>query len=430
MGFKRKVLFYGLKNALIPRFRSRADLEAYQQRKLQAFAQTVLRHSPFYARFFKGANLDWEAVPQITKTEFMAYFDEINTCQIRKEEAMAVALGAEKSRNFKTELNGITIGLSTGTSGKRGIFLVSEDERAKWVALVMKRVIQPKLFQKQKVAFFLRANSNLYASVQSSLFEFRYFDLFKPLPELVAELAAYQPDILASQPSLLVDLAQAQRENRLSIAPKQVISFAEVLHEADKRRIEATFRVPITEVYQCTEGFLGVTCPHGTMHLNEDFIHFDQEWIDETHFFPIVTDFSRSSQPVVKYKLSDVLEVKKTPCACGDLRLAIERIVGRDDDVLILKGIRVYPDLVARRIAQTTDDFSQYRIVQTAENQLTLGIACDAADFEALKTRFITTLDALFASFGIEGVQYQVENRVEQEAGTKMRKIKRVSYEP
>ncbi len=426
MRFKLKVVFYWLKNAFLPRFGSRKALARYQTQKLADFAQRVLRKSPFYARFFNGRTFDWEAVPQITKTEFMAHFDEINTCQIRKEEALNVALQAEKSRDFKTEINGITIGLSTGTSGKRGIFLVSEDERAKWVALVMQRVIRPKLFQKQKVAFFLRANSNLYASVQSSLFQFRYFDLFKPLPVLLTELAEYQPDILASQPSLLVDIAQAQIEKRLAIAPKQVISFAEVLHEADKSLIETTFQTTITEVYQCTEGFLGVTCAHGTMHLNEDFIHFGQEWLDETRFYPIVTDFSRASQPIVKYKLNDVLQIRTTPCPCGTARMAIERIIGRDDDVLIFKNIRVYPDLIARRIAQITNAFTQYRIVQTASDHLELGIACTPETFEEIKNRFITTLDTLFAEFGIEGVVYHVENRVVQEAGTKLRKIKRI----
>ena len=65
-------------------------------------------------------------------------------------------------------LGNITVGLSSGTSGSRGIFLASNIERARWVACVLDRVIGFSL-KKRKVAFFLRANSNLYSAVQSSI---------------------------------------------------------------------------------------------------------------------------------------------------------------------------------------------------------------------------------------------------------------------
>ena len=43
---------------------------------------------------------------------------------------------------------------------------------------------------------------------------------------------------------------------------------------------------------------------------NEDFVKIDQEWIDDAHFYPIITDFSRHSQPVVKYKMNDILKIE------------------------------------------------------------------------------------------------------------------------
>jgi len=75
----------------------------------------------------------------------------------------------------------ITVGLSTGTSGKRGLFLISPSERESWVVMVMDRILPPKWLKKQKVAFFLRANSNLYTSVQSAIYDFKYFDIFQPI---------------------------------------------------------------------------------------------------------------------------------------------------------------------------------------------------------------------------------------------------------
>jgi putative adenylate-forming enzyme len=394
---------------------------------MNTFAKKTLTKSRFYLPYFCNNVFNWNAVQQITKTEFMDSFDEINTKGIKLDEAMQVALRAEHARDFKSVLNGQTVGLSTGTNGKRGLFLVSENERAHWVALVMTRVIKPKLFKKQKVAFFLRSNSNLYSSISSSFFEFKYFDIFKPLSELFIELNNYQPNILASQPSILIDIALAQQKNSISICPDQIISFAEVLHDNDKLTISTIFKVVITEVYQCTEGFLGSSCSHGTMHLNEDFICFEKEWIDEDKFYPIITDFSRHSQPVVKYKLNDILEVKKTACACGSKRLAIEKIIGRDDDVLIFNTIKVYPDLLARKIALFTDSFQKYTIKQIGSNQLQISILCPDSEWIEIKTVFHSVISSFFDELGIQNIKYEFLHNPKEIYGNKTRKIFRLS---
>lgn len=429
MRFKLKIVYYWLRFFFTRKLTNRDEIAAFQAKKLQTFAKQVLSKSRFYLPYFNGKEFMWDLVPIMNKTTFMENFDAINTQGITKEAALKVALEAENSRDFHNEIQGITIGLSTGTSGKRGIFLVSEDERAMWVALVMQNVIKPKFLQKQKVAFFLRANSNLYSAVESSLFKFSYFDIFKPINVLLDTLNHYQPGILAGPPSMLVDICLAQKNKKIAIYPQQIISFAEVLHANDKELIENTFQLKITEVYQCTEGFLGSTCQYGTMHLHENFIQFEKEWIDNERFYPIVTDFSRHSQPIVKYRMDDILQIKTSPCACGSALLAIEKIIGRDDDVLIFQGKKVYPDLISRKIAQCTDAFYKYEIVQTANNQLTIGIECDTSNFENICIDFQKTLDALFENYEIYDVQYVFNYNITYIAGNKTRKIKRLIHE-
>ena len=428
MRFKFKIIFYWLKILSLPRFDSREKIERHQAKQLKKFARNVLTKSDYYKPFIKNGELEMTDLPMISKTEFMSFFNEINTKGILIEEALHVAIEAEKSRDFKSEINGITVGLSTGTSGKRAVFLASEDERAIWVALVMSRVIKPKFFKQQKIAFFLRANSNLYSSVESSLFEFKYFDIFKPMSELLQELNEYQPDILASQPSILIDIAEAQKKQIISIQPIQIISFAEVLHESDKIELKKVFDSKLSEVYQCTEGFLGVSCAYGTMHLNEDFIHFDKEWIDDKLFYPIITDFSRHTQPVVKYKLNDILQIKKDPCPCGSKFIALEKIIGRDDDVLIFSGKKIYPDLISRRIALKTNSFNKYTIKQAGPMELQIGIECDPTIYDSLTKAFQSILVTLFEEFEISGVNYDFQNKVDYTAGSKLRKIKRLNY--
>ena len=171
--FKLQILYYYLQ------FRWRKK-RLFSEKRLMKNRQGLakkwrknLSKSTFY-QFFINKKLN--EFPVISKSEFMGNFDLINTVDITKKAALDIALKAETSRDFSPMINGVTIGLSSGTTGNKGIFLATQIERAKWVAAVLDRVIGLEL-RKRKVAFFLRANSNLYESVGSTLLQFRFFDI-------------------------------------------------------------------------------------------------------------------------------------------------------------------------------------------------------------------------------------------------------------
>ena len=390
---KINVLKQFLRLKLRPKFNNRKQLEEYQEAKWVKFVESTLCYSSFYQPYIKDNQIDRKALPIVDKAVFMKEFNAINTVGIDRDTAMDLAIKAETSRQFDSTMGDITVGLSTGTSGKRGLFLISPTERELWVATVMDRILPPKWYRKQKVAFFLRANSNLYTSVQSAIYDFQYFDIFQPIEKLVEQLLAYRPDVLAGQPSILMAIADILTQgNKVKSAwqPQQIISFAEVLHQSDAELLRHIFDAPIREIYQCTEGLLGVSCNQGIMHLNEDNLIVEKEWIDDRHFRPIITDFTRKSQPVIRYRMSDVLKIKETPCACGSHFLAIEQILGRDDDVLWIQGKRIFPDLLSRKIALATDAFSRYEIIQTGESEIQIHI--QSARFEETKSAIASIL--------------------------------------
>ena len=131
-----------------------------------------LRYSNFYSKY-----ASFNELPLGNKSVLMDHFEEINIAGLKKDEAFIVGLAAEQGKRSNSMIGDITVGLSSGTSGNRGIFLVSNIERAKWVASILIRVIGVKL-RKRRVAFFLRANNELYQSVKSSLISFTYFNIF------------------------------------------------------------------------------------------------------------------------------------------------------------------------------------------------------------------------------------------------------------
>jgi putative adenylate-forming enzyme len=163
----------------------------------------------------------------------------------------------------------------------------------------------------------------------------------------------------------------------LSIAPRQVISVAEVLEDDDAQAAVQAWGIAPSQIYQCTEGFIGASCENGHVHVNEQYMLIEPEWLDEdhTHFRPLVTDFMRRSQAFVRFRLDDVLRPLPGPCACGRPSLALARIEGRADERLWLPHGTgtlhpIYPDAVRHTIARAQSDWpadvalQDYRLIQ------------------------------------------------------------------
>ena len=367
MNFKLRII----SNLLSLRYNRKfhkANLKKLQAKRWSKM-QFTLQQSPFYEDL-SNRKQELKNYPVINKSIFMEHFNSINTRGIKRDEAFALAIKSEKSRNFSPMINGVTIGLSSGTSGNRGVFLATEAERAQWVACVLDRVIGFSL-KKRSVAFFLRANSNLYDSVKSKVLTFEFFDLMKDLKTQIPKLNKIQPTILVAQPSLLVELAKKKEAGELNINPDKIISVAEVLYPEDAEYLKSVFRQTIHQVYQCTEGLLATSCEHGTLHFNEDFLIIEKKYIDtdRKRFHPVITDLMRTTQPVVRYELNDIIHEKKD-CPCGSKSIGIEQIEGRSDDVLIFESNdgsqkKIFPDFFRRAIIMSDESISDYTLVQS-----------------------------------------------------------------
>lgn len=393
-------------------------LQAIRWKRLQK----TLLNSPFYKELTLKGSLPQE-YPIINKALFMENFDAINTRGIKKKAAFDLAIEAENSRDFSPTLNGVTVGLSSGTSGNRGIFLASERERAQWVACVLDRVIGFSL-KSRKVAFFLRANSNLYDSVKSKVLEFNFYDLMIDMEVHIKHLNVSQPDILVAPASALNILTDEADKKNLKINPSKIISVAEVLYPEDRQRMEDVFGQTIHQVYQCTEGMLATTCEHGTLHFNEDFIRIERKYIDEEQkrFHPVITDLIRSSQPVIRYELNDIVTAKEN-CPCASPFIAIDQIEGRSDDILLFKDKKgntkhLFPDYLRRAIILSSENFKEYQVIQKNEDSISLYASGDDVE-KATKA-----IDKLLKSFDIENIHIEIAKTLQQEKGAKFRRIR------
>ena len=133
-------------------------LREYQDAQAQRIVAYAIERSPFYRRHFAGLRLKkWREFPTIDKSIMMLNFDDFNTKGVRYAEAMKLALDGEASRNYQPSLGELTVGLSSGTSGHRGLFVLDPGERAAWAGTLLAYALPPLRVRGFKALLFLRS---------------------------------------------------------------------------------------------------------------------------------------------------------------------------------------------------------------------------------------------------------------------------------
>lgn len=375
-------------------FTHREALENHQHKQLKRFARHVLARSPWF-RAYAAQPIDrW---PLMDKSVMMANFDQMNTQGLNSRKLLACALRSEKDRDFSRKIGRFSVGLSSGTSGRRGLFVVSPEEQQRWAGSMLAKMLPDGLFAGEKVALFLRANNHLYQSVNNRWLSLAYYDLFQPMVSHYAAIEHQAPTIIVAPAQVLRELALSVQRGDVRLQVKKVISVAEVLEPQDRQLLAQVFG-EVGEVYQATEGFLASTCGHGTLHLNEEFLHIEPQWIDARRFTPIITDFTRTTQPIVRYRLDDVLVARAERCPCGNATRAISNIEGRWDDQLRLADDKdhlqvVFADLCSRVLATSLPPDADYRLIQQGARTLHLIADCTMEELECSQQALLKMLE-------------------------------------
>lgn len=355
-----------------PRFGSRAELLHWQDAQVQAHLERILPSSPYYRRLFKELpRSEWLRAPLLDKARMLANFDQLNTAGIPLDEALAVALESEASREVLPLIGDISVSLSPGTSGSRAVFLANQEERDDWLAMALERVLPRAPWSPHQIALFVRSHPHLAPPPERGPLRLSYYPLDDPLEQHSKRLNRQHPGVLIAPPSMLRYLAEAQSEDALAIHPERVISTAEVLDPGDEAAIRTQFG-QVHQFYMCAEGFLGSSCSHGTLHLHEHRFAIQREYVDEARriFVPIITDFSRTVQPLLRYRLDDLLTERATPCPCGSVMTGLARLEGRLEDVFYWRSsspgplVPVFPDEIRAAVAGASRAILEYQVLQ------------------------------------------------------------------
>lgn len=366
------------------RLNTRARLLEWQSRRLQAFLRKT---APKAAAFAHLAGHPLADFPEMDKAALMNTFASFNSAGITADAAWHA---------FETtgHIGPYAVGASTGTSGNRGLYLVSDAERYLWLGTLLAKALPGLLTARHRVAVMLPRGSRLYDAVnESGRLALKFFDLTAGLEAQLAEVAAFQPDILVAPPHALLALARAD----LPLALREVFSGAEVFDPADRAEIERRFSLTVREIYMATEGLFGVACANGTLHLCEDCVAFEWQAAGDLSA-PLITDFTRRTQMMIRYRMNGLLRLSAAPCPCGSPLQAVSEIVGRCDDAFVFPGqVSVTPDIIRNAVVGASRTITDFRAVQTGPATVTLTLPPQLAQDLPAAQR---ALEDLFARLG------------------------------
>jgi phenylacetate-CoA ligase len=201
----------------------------------------------------------------------------------------------------------------------------------------------------------------------------------------VALLKDFSANVLCATPSYAVNIAEVAARMGVELrGPALRVGFfgAEPWSDALRRELQQRLAIKAIDLYGLSEIIgPGVACEcdvaQNGLHGWED--HFLFEVIDPATLAPlpmgeagelVITTLTKEALPMIRYRTRDITRLDDAPCACGRTHLRIMRVTGRDDDMMIIRGVNVYPSQVEAVLVGFPGLSPHYQIVLSREGAL------------------------------------------------------------
>jgi phenylacetate-CoA ligase len=195
----------------------------------------------------------------------------------------------------------------------------------------------------------------------------------------------FAPKVIACTPSYMLTLAEAAAARGIdlgSLALRYAVLGAEPWTDGMRRQIERQLPVKAVNIYGLSE-VIGpgvsnecVEVQNGS-HVFED--HFLVEALDPETGEPVgpgepgelvFTTLTKEALPVIRYRTGDLASLDPAPCRCGRTHVRMSLVVGRTDDMLIIRGVNVFPSQVETVLVQFEELSPHYQLVVTRPRTL------------------------------------------------------------
>ena len=201
--------------------------------------------------------------------------------------------------------------------------------------------------------------------------------------KLITMMVDFGATAIACTPSYLLHIAETLEEagqiNKIKL--KAAICGAEPWTENMRKEIEAKLHLKAFDIYGLSE-ILGpgvaADCEyHNGLHVYED--HFVPEIINPETLHPckegeigelVFTTLTKEALPLLRYRTKDLTSISYDKCECGRTLARISRFKGRSDDMLIIRGVNVFPSQVETALLEIAETSPHYMLIVDRINNL------------------------------------------------------------
>jgi phenylacetate-CoA ligase len=201
----------------------------------------------------------------------------------------------------------------------------------------------------------------------------------------VVLLADFGAHVLCATPSYALNIAEVAHQMGIDLRKSALrlgLFGAEPWSDAMRHDLELRLGIKAVDIYGLSEILgPGVACEchvaQAGLHGWED--HFLFEVVDSATLQPlapgeagelVITTLTKEALPMIRYRTRDITRLDPEPCACGRTHVRIMRVTGRDDDMIIIRGVNVYPSQVEAVLVGFPGLAPHYQVVLTREGAL------------------------------------------------------------
>ena len=393
---------------------SRGDLETLQLERLKTQAANVYEKVPFYRQRFMEQGVTPQAIRSLADLAKLPF-----TYKRDFRDNYPLGLAAVPKERI------VRIHASSGTTGKPTVVAYTAGDIDTW-SEVMARTITAGGVTKHDVVH----NAYGYGLFTGGL-GFHYGaerigatvipvsgGVTKRQIMLMQDLGS---TVLCCTPSYALYLAEAAQEMGVDLretALRVGIFGAEPWSERMRQEIEAKLGLMALDIYGLSEIIgpgVSVECEHQCgLHIFED--HFLPEIVDPGTGMPlpwgqrgelVLTTLTKEALPVIRYRTGDITSLNAETCACGRTMVRMAKPSGRTDDMLIVRGINVFPSQIETVLLQVEGVQPHYQII--VDRQHTLD------DLEV----WVEVSDEVFADEirGLEALEQRIRNELHNALG-------------
>ena len=232
--------------------------------------------------------------------------------------------------------------------------------------------------------------------------------------------------LLTCTPSYALFLAEAAREEGFELRdlPLKAGCFgAEPWSETMRDEIETKLGLRAHDIYGLTEligpGVAAECAYRDGLHFNEDYFYPEIVDPDSGEVLPegakgelVITSLGREGSPLLRYRTRDITYLMREPCACGRTTARIHRLLGRTDDMLIVRGVNCFPSQIENVLLRIEGTQPHYQIV----------IDRGATHLDELEIQ-VEVEDAIFSDItrGMEQLRSRIHAELKSELGLSAR---------